>query len=79
VLRAARGVAHFYYSLNTWFSITVNLCSTGTTSSSLASEKMGFLQDWFNREAKKSQEKPEDRKQVFDDMLESHTKRMQDE
>lgn len=40
---------------------------------------MGFLQDWFSREAKKNQEDPQQRSKVFSDMLDSHTKHMEAE
>ena len=40
---------------------------------------MGFLQDWFNVEAKKGYEAPEKRAQVFQETLESHVKHTNDE
>ncbi|KIY99351.1 hypothetical protein MNEG_8611 [Monoraphidium neglectum] len=40
---------------------------------------MGFLQDWFNGEAKKSYESATKRAAAFEEQLETHQKHMADE
>jgi hypothetical protein len=40
---------------------------------------MGFLQDWFNLEAKKGYASAEKRAKAFEGMIESHVKHMEDE
>lgn len=46
---------------------------------SSARHRMGFLQDWFNGEAKKSYESATKRAAAFEEQLETHQKHMADE